>query len=60
MPGPNELTVEQVAEMKGVQPDTVRRRIQRGRLPAVKKYNIWFIKRKDADAWKARGNGKDE
>jgi excisionase family DNA binding protein len=55
MPGPNELlTVAQVAELKGVPEDTVRRRIQRKVLPARKQYNIWFVKRKDAEAWIVR------
>jgi excisionase family DNA binding protein len=48
------LSVGEVAELKGVPADTVRRRIQRERLPAIKKSGVWLIRRKDADAWQRK------
>ena len=51
------LTVSEAAELKGVLPRTVRRRIERGRLPAVKKGTLWLIRRKDLDEWNVRKRG---
>jgi excisionase family DNA binding protein len=48
------MTVKEAAAFKGVVEGTVRRRIERGRLPATKKGDIWLIKRKDLDEWNPR------
>lgn len=45
------LTVSQAASLKGVLPGTVRRRIERGALPAIKLGAYWLIQREDLDAW---------
>lgn len=45
------LSVEEAAKIKGVEPDSVRRRINRGRLPATKKSDVWLIRRRDLDGW---------
>lgn len=48
------VTVKEAAQIKGVLEGTVRRRIERGKLPAGKKGDIWLIKRKDLEQWKVR------
>jgi excisionase family DNA binding protein len=45
------LTVKEAAALKRVTEGTVRRRIERNRLPAVKKGDIWLIRRVDLDSW---------
>jgi len=49
------VTVEEAAVIKGVLPGTVRKRIQRKHLDAVKKGGVWLIRRRDLDAWQVRG-----
>jgi len=53
------VTVKEAAEIKGVLEGTVRRRIQRERLPATKKGDIYLIRRKDLEGWKVRKNAED-
>lgn len=48
------LTVAEAAELKGVPQATVRQRIGRKRLPAVKKSNGWLIRRRDLDVWEVQ------
>jgi excisionase family DNA binding protein len=45
------VTVAQAAALKGVPPDTVRRRIKRQKLPAIRMGREWLIKKKDLEAW---------
>ena len=54
------LTVKEAAAIKDVPEDTIRRRIARGRLPAIKKGDIWLIRRRDLDAWEVRRRHGDE
>jgi excisionase family DNA binding protein len=48
------VTVKEAAALKGVLEGTVRRRIERGRLKAEKKGDIWLIRRKDLDTWQVQ------
>jgi excisionase family DNA binding protein len=48
------VTVKEAAAIKGVLEGTVRRRIERKKLPATKMGDIWVIKRKDLEQWKVR------
>jgi len=44
------LTVEEVAELLQVHPDSVRRMMRQGRLPAVKIGWRWYVRRDVLDA----------
>lgn len=52
------VTVKEAAAIKGVSEDTVRRRLQRGALPAIKKADVWLIRRKDLEAWSVQRKEK--
>ena len=43
------LTVEEVSELLQVHPDSVRRMMRQGRLPAVKVGWQWYVRRSDFD-----------
>lgn len=57
------VTVSEAAVIKGVLEGTVRRRIERGRLKAIKKGGtekgggVWLIRRQDLDSWIVRKRG---
>lgn len=48
------VSVKQAAEEKGVPPDTVRRRIARGSLPATRVGEVLLIRRRDLEAWEVQ------
>ena len=54
------VTVAEAATIKGVLPGTVRRRIERGALPAIKKGDLWLIRRKDLDEWTVQQKRRPE
>jgi excisionase family DNA binding protein len=52
------LTVEEAAEALGYHPNSVRRVIRAGKLPADKKGTIWLIERETLETYKAETEGK--
>jgi excisionase family DNA binding protein len=54
----NQLTRQQVAQMKNVHPETVRRAIRRGELPAQRFGQAIMIESHHAAAWNPRPVGR--
>lgn len=54
------LTVAEVARLKDVSEDAVRKRINRKKLPAIKKFNAVLIRRRDLDGWEVQRKRKVE
>lgn len=46
------ITVREAARELGVHPETVKRVIREGHLPAIKIRNMWFIKRDTFDVFR--------
>lgn len=46
------LTLKEVAEYLGVHPDTIRRQIKKGKIPAFKIGYVWRFNKESIDKWR--------
>ncbi len=52
------LTLREVANYLNVHPDTIRRHIKRGEIPAFKIGNTWRFNKESIDEWRKEREGK--